>query len=49
MKEWDGHNPFDVHLKLQAPLLTDEHTGDPFPIDLVYDTAHAEDGWRDVC
>lgn len=45
---WDGVNPFDVHLKLQAPMLSDGLTGDPFPLDLIYNTTAAESGWREV-
>lgn len=45
---WDGVYPFDVHLKLQAPLLSDITTGDPFPIDVIYNTTVAAKGWREV-
>lgn len=45
---WDGTNPFDVHLKLQAPMLSDANTGLPFPVDLIYNTTDATGGWRQV-
>jgi hypothetical protein len=46
--EWDPADPFDSHLKLQAPQLSDERTGDPMILDAIYDTHNAAAGWDAV-
>mmetsp|Transcript_24600 Transcript_24600/g.59303 ORF Transcript_24600/g.59303 Transcript_24600/m.59303 type:complete len:479 (+) Transcript_24600:218-1654(+) len=48
VRDYDGHDPFDVHLSLQVPHLVDGRDGRPLPISRLYNASEAERGWQDI-
>lgn len=42
--DYDGRDPFDVHLSLQVPFLTFA-TGEPLPISMLYNASTADTDW----
>jgi hypothetical protein len=47
VRDYDGRDPFDVHLTLQAPMLS-THNGYPLHITQIYNTTDAESGWKSI-
>lgn len=47
VRDYDGRNPFDVHLKMQAAFLVfnAKSNGDPLPITNLYNASEADKGW----
>jgi hypothetical protein len=43
--DYDGRDPFDVHLSLQVPFLTIFGTGEPLPISMLYNASTADTDW----
>lgn len=48
VREYDGRSPFDVHLALQVPLLSDVSTGRALPVTELYNTTDAERDWQAI-
>ena len=48
VRDYDGLDPFDIHLNLQTTNLVDGRTGEPLPIAVLYNASEAETGWRDI-
>ncbi|KAL7478663.1 hypothetical protein ACHAW6_004415 [Cyclotella cf. meneghiniana] len=44
--DYDGISPFDLHLHLQVPHLSNRHTGRPKRIDEIYHTSSAITDWE---
>ena len=47
VNEYDGRNPFDVHLTLQVPMLSSVN-GIPLHITQIYNTTDADNAWRQI-
>jgi len=47
VNEYDGRNPFDVHLTLQVPMLSSEN-GIPLHMTQIYNTTDADNAWRNI-
>lgn len=47
VSEYDGRDPFDVHLTLQTPMLSSED-GAPLHITQIYNTTDSEGGWKRI-
>lgn len=48
VRDYNGLNPFDVHLHLQVTFLSDSETGEPLPITQLYNASQAESGWEEI-
>jgi len=48
VRDYDGRSPFDVHLKLQVPLLSNANTGRALDVTEVYNTTNAERDWHTI-
>lgn len=48
VQEYDGYDPFDIHLNLQVPSLLDGRTGQPLPMTILYNASKADKDWHDV-
>jgi hypothetical protein len=48
VRDYDGTDPFDVHLGCQVPHLADGRNGRPLPMTVLYNASEAERGWRDI-
>lgn len=46
--EYDGKSPYDIHLVLQVPLLSDSRTGRALHISELYNTTDSEGGWKAI-
>ena len=46
--DYNGLNPFDVHLSLQVPFLVHAETGVPFPVSKLYNASTAENDWMNI-
>mmetsp|Transcript_10546 Transcript_10546/g.22056 ORF Transcript_10546/g.22056 Transcript_10546/m.22056 type:complete len:492 (-) Transcript_10546:177-1652(-) len=47
VREYDGLDPFDVHLTLQVPLLSGMD-GTPLHLTKIYNTSDSEGGWNEI-
>ncbi|KAL3787871.1 hypothetical protein HJC23_000413 [Cyclotella cryptica] len=47
VRNYDGRDPFDVHLTLQVPMLSTQN-GYPLHITQIYNTTDAEGGWKSI-
>ena len=47
VRDYDGLDPFDVHLNLQIGSLVFP-TGEPFPITFLYNASEADKGWQEI-
>jgi hypothetical protein len=48
VNDYDGLEPFDVHLNMQMTNLIYGSTGEPLPITTLYNASDAETGWKEV-
>jgi len=48
VNDYDGIEPFDVHLNMQVTNLIYGNTGEPLPISTLYNASDAEKGWQGV-
>lgn len=48
VSDYDGIEPFDVHLNMQTTNLIYGNTGEPLPITSLYNASDAERGWQEV-
>ena len=48
VRDYDGRNPFDVHLNLQVANLVYGSSGKPLPITALYNATGAEKGWEEI-
>eukprot|EP00804_Cyclotella_cryptica_P004075 CCRYP_020225-RA/>CCRYP_020225-RA protein AED:0.35 eAED:0.35 QI:393/1/1/1/0/0/2/463/312 len=46
--DYSGLDPFDLHLGLQVPFLSNPQTGEPLPISELYNASHAESEWLKI-
>lgn len=46
--DYSGLDPFDVHLSLQVPFLTDSDTGNSLPISMLYNATNADADWSRI-
>jgi hypothetical protein len=46
--DYNGTHPFDVHLSLQVPFLTNPKTGKALPISMLYNASEAEADWASI-
>jgi len=46
--EYDGRSPYDIHLALQVPMLSDVSNGRMIPITELYNTTNAEGDWNAI-
>ncbi|KAL7469891.1 hypothetical protein ACHAXS_010186 [Conticribra weissflogii] len=47
VREYDGLDPFDVHLTLQVPMLSGAD-GNPLHLTKIYNTSDSEGGWKEI-
>jgi len=47
VQDYDGRSPFDIHLKLQVPILSSTD-GEPLHITQLYNTTDSEGGWKRI-
>ncbi|KAL9190252.1 hypothetical protein ACHAXT_007463 [Thalassiosira profunda] len=47
VREYDGRDPFDVHLTLQAPMMSSKD-GLPLRMTQIYNTTDSDGGWRRI-
>ena len=45
---WDGRTLFNDHIRLQAPVLADVHTGAPHPLDYIGLTSEMVEAWDGI-
>ena len=48
VRDYDGLDPFDVHLHLQVSNLVYGPTGEPLPVTALYNASNAEREWQNV-
>jgi hypothetical protein len=48
VRDYDGIDPFDVHLSAQVSQLVDGRDGRPLPISILYNASEAHRGWQDI-
>lgn len=48
VRDYDGLDPFDVHLHLQVSNLVFGGTGEPLPISVLYNASNADAGWQEI-
>jgi len=48
VRDYDGLDPFDVHLHLQVSNLVYGQSGEPLPLTALYNASNAEREWQDV-
>jgi hypothetical protein len=48
VSDYDGIEPFDIHLNMQVTNLVYGNTGEPLPISTLYNASDAEKGWQEV-
>jgi hypothetical protein len=45
VNDYNGLDPFDIHLGLQVPFLSNPQTGESLPISMLYNASNAEFDW----
>ena len=48
VRDYDGLEPFDVHLHLQVSNLVFGGTGEPLPVSRLYNATNAEKAWQEI-
>mmetsp|Transcript_24845 Transcript_24845/g.49508 ORF Transcript_24845/g.49508 Transcript_24845/m.49508 type:complete len:424 (-) Transcript_24845:3-1274(-) len=48
VRDYDGREPFDVHMNLQVSNLVWGVTGNPLPVTKLYNATEADKGWLDI-
>ncbi len=48
VRDYDGIDPFDIHLSAQVSQLVDGRDGRPLPISVLYNASEADKGWQDI-
>jgi len=48
VSQYDGLSPFNGHLELQVPKLSFYDTGEPYHLDVIYNTANSDEGWKSL-
>lgn len=48
VQDYDGRSPYDIHLALQVPMLSDGSNGRPLYITELYNTTNAEGDWNAI-
>ncbi len=48
VRDYDGSDPFDVHMHLQVSNLVWGVTGNPLPVTKLYNSTEADKGWLDI-
>ncbi|KAL3777778.1 hypothetical protein HJC23_008895 [Cyclotella cryptica] len=48
VRDYNGLDPFDVHLNLQVSNLVFGVTGEPLPVSVLYNASDAEREWREI-
>ncbi|KAL7475609.1 hypothetical protein ACHAW6_001522 [Cyclotella cf. meneghiniana] len=48
VNDYNGVDPFDIHLGLQVPFLFEPQTGEPLPVSMLYNASNAEVDWLKI-
>lgn len=48
VRDYDGVDPFVIHLSEQVSQLVDGRDGRPLPISVLYNASEADRGWQDI-